>query len=40
MSPNDDNTCTKSQCNHECNESINNDNLSSKCEEMDLAFSE
>ena len=40
MSPNDDNACAKSQGSHECNESINNDNLSSECEEMDSVLSE
>ena len=40
MSPNDDNTCVESQGNNKCNEFINNDNLSSECEEMDSISSE
>ena len=39
MSPNDD-TCAESQSNNKCDESINNDNLSSECEEMDSISSE
>ena len=40
MSPNDDNTCVENQGSHECNESINDDNFSSECENMDSTFSE
>ena len=40
LSPNDDNTCAESQGNDEYNESKNNGNLPSKCEEMDSSFNE
>ena len=40
MSSNDDNMCVESQGNDEYNESINNDNMSFECEEIDSTFSE
>ena len=40
ISPNDDDICAESQGSHECNESIDNVDLSSECEEMDSTFNE